>query len=844
MFVHPDIQTNQDLIEALYSTVREQSDVLVFDWDRNGLFNHEYSDLSNAVVSAELDRASLQTDLPESVNIVQGFSSAELSITLSGKRYSDEPSLASTLSPFNPEGPFFNDDLTGTPVRYSKQVFLANGEAVSIRQFTGVIRDVQFNIRNDTIDLLCTDIAPWSNNVMTLPHWAVDRFIRYEEEIGATRPINAAWVFNECMRQAGTDIGPPERDDCVFSASLVGSALPSIGTPQQLDVMYSDAHKLPVPDETALWESGKFAPAMRRLDPGHSSSDIMTNRFESSGPILVPAGANQFDGPFPMDDRIFGQAVWFESMGGPAEAVPGESDDYWKKEGFLAAIGWDSNTGLLNGYFQVLNTGQICVTLFSDLFDSYSIYQWTYPPQPAGWRYFAAEIRLSNDSMTVKAWCDDVELVPSTSATAPAFIYYTTPANFDDPRRYLFDRFHGFIGSFGRAQYYQCYTAEDTTGTTWLYEPGQGNPPLTLDGKPHAIFAGCIAEMSYIPEVWNEPIWNVLQNLANGEFAAMLTNEYGQIYWKTHPSLRQETPTLASAEYTVDNLLDLALNPSLDQYKNSLVLGYTNGAQDAVDLWSPDNGSQFPTPDDGVWRISDWIRVDGMVMPDTTPELREGNSDFINTVYNRTYFSQVSGTWLNDSTRDMVNEGYSFWTELEISDDQRSFRVYSWVPPQANITGAYVGGQMTDNPSDIPGPRFIVRAKAYTGSTEHYYALDDAEEIAEHGRFSLILEPTEWRQTLATVFTLAPWLLEDVTVPVPVINNLKIPTDPRIQITDVIGLRATGPLDAYVIAQVVGIRRSAPESVDYLDVRILKTPSRWVLGTPSASELGLTTILN
>jgi len=42
---------------------------------------------------------------------------------------------------------------------------------------------------------------------------------------------------------------------------------------------------------------------------------------------------------------------------------------------------------------------------------------------------------------------------------------------------------------------------------------------------------------------------------------------------------------------------------------------------------------------------------------------------------------------------------------------------------------------------------------------------------------------------------------------------------------------------------VIGIRRASTEAVDYIDVRIIETPSTWVLGDPSLSLLGITTIL-
>ena len=79
MFEVPnDPEMNEALRDAIKSSSREMYDVVYFDWDADGTYDHEYTDLSSIVVDARLERATLTSDLPEAINTIQGYSSAEL----------------------------------------------------------------------------------------------------------------------------------------------------------------------------------------------------------------------------------------------------------------------------------------------------------------------------------------------------------------------------------------------------------------------------------------------------------------------------------------------------------------------------------------------------------------------------------------------------------------------------------------------------------------------------------------------------------------------------------------------------------------------------------------------
>jgi len=834
MYVHPDAQVNAALRDALFESAREISEHITFDFNNDGQFSHTYSDLSATIVDVDLERSTLKTDLPESVNTIQGFSSAELTLRLKGARNSDELSVGQLLSPFFIGGPFFNRNLTGTDIRYWKRVQTDFGP-VNIRQFTGVIRDIQFDRTAQVVNIVCSDVMRWINSAVTLPHWAIDEFKIADWSQRSARPINSAWVVGEILRQCGTPIGPLERNDAFISASGMGSLLHSVGKRYAYEIMWNDFHKLPV-TPVAPWEAGKYGPALKSVSGTGQARIQASNVISGSRTVYVPVNGTS-NGPVNL-----GMNMWAKSNGNttnrPHPTTNGNGA--WYTDGAVMNLGLQVDPGVQNVNFNVGNNGQVFATLYMPGNNTIATWVWAY--KPSGWHYYDLNWRFRNNSITPVLTVDGVVQTPLSSTTvSTGFVYPPNEApvnNLNFPHLYLV--------VMDPAQHFQLYSGNDTA----VYRPGQEHPPTTKDGRPWIDFGGCLAELSFIPDVWNESAWDVLQRIASAEFAGIYTNEWGQLVWKPHIALRELAMYDAVERYTVDNILGMIVNPSLDQYKNEVNVAYVDRTQAPALIFSPDGWQTFNVPTTGtVLGFGPYLIDDVVDMPSV---LRYG-SGFRDTPSSIDFmkYSRFSATYTNNLTLDGWEQSPGLPGEtpipanvwVDLSDDQRSFTLTMRVSPDGRTPGLWMGTRAIEGNETEVDIGMEVWGKKYTDKTTGWYRAQNVSEVAEFGRYALILEEDDWRQTYATAAAIAPELLADTINPAPVITGLSIPSDPRLWIGDTINLVSGDGITGQVKAQIVGIRRGAKSAMDSLDVRIVVSPSTWILGQAGASELGTTTIL-
>lgn len=109
------------------------------------------------------------------------------------------------------------------------------------------------------------------------------------------------------------------------------------------------------------------------------------------------------------------------------------------------------------------------------------------------------------------------------------------------------------------------------------------------------------------------------------------------------------------------------------------------------------------------------------------------------------------------------------------------------------------------------------------------------------GDILLTLAANDWLQDLGTGQLLADHLLSDFHVPLPVIRNTSMVSDPRLQLLDRITLLdpdiSLASLDALVVGQHLQLG-GGPYWTRSLDLRAYWPPGAWVLGVAGMSELG------
>jgi hypothetical protein len=182
--------------------------------------------VSGWVASMDVDR-SLASDLPEGVRLVQGFASAEATVVLGGRDYArtlDQDTPGWLLAPHSTTSPLYRTARLRAPVTCDVNVWTDDGVS-AVRRFTGTVRSITTQARDRTVTVVGTDTSDVKVGA-ELPVVVADELIDGED----VRPgLNAQWVVDYLLRQAGVYASPPPRATAVLSATLHGSMYPEVG---------------------------------------------------------------------------------------------------------------------------------------------------------------------------------------------------------------------------------------------------------------------------------------------------------------------------------------------------------------------------------------------------------------------------------------------------------------------------------------------------------------------------------------------------------------------------------------------------------------------------------------
>lgn len=208
---------------------------VLVDWNLDGEFDHELSDLSHWVVDATTDR-SLRGSAPDEVLFVSGASAAELRLSLTGEF--NDMSLTAIFSPYNGFSPFYLQDVVGPEIVYRLGIETATG-TVWYPQFRGNITELSPNRGENTVSLTALDRVEKLRRPVQLPPWAMsEEHVAFGEM--ESQLVRSHWVIDHCLRLCDVGqsplrpsgsflIGDTEPVTQQFFMSGNGSYLPTVG---------------------------------------------------------------------------------------------------------------------------------------------------------------------------------------------------------------------------------------------------------------------------------------------------------------------------------------------------------------------------------------------------------------------------------------------------------------------------------------------------------------------------------------------------------------------------------------------------------------------------------------
>ncbi len=248
--------------EAIESPVRSFTEQLLVDWNGNGLFNHELSDMSPYLIEYDTERT-LNTALATRLS---GSVVGELQATLSSD-------IGERLSPWRTDQPRYRKPRTGYTVKVT--TFIA-GEGM--RQFTGILRT----------------LSAASGGMLTLRAWdPVDplyRTVTVPTVIARDAPpphvlnpgLCAYWLISDALDQVGVRMSPARLTGARMAASMHGSAAPNLGT---LDRAWQHQRGKVVAEPVSFGDGQQGTPALANGPVRGANKDTVLADYVMTSPL-------------------------------------------------------------------------------------------------------------------------------------------------------------------------------------------------------------------------------------------------------------------------------------------------------------------------------------------------------------------------------------------------------------------------------------------------------------------------------------------------------------------------------------------------------------------------------
>lgn len=851
----PSIATALD--DAMSAPLREVFAVVRFDWARDNFATlTPYTDLSDMADDVMVDR-SYQSTLPEGLNVISGFSSGALNMTLRGTIASGPQTAMQLFDLYDGNSALAAYNIIGTPVDIRWRVRTALGD-VDTQGFSGHVRGFKLHRLTGEVELSAVDNYDLIGPSVSLNRWGVTTedpnsrvWTDDPSRMGSllpfysALPIHARWVTEELTRQMGRSTTREARPDALTYHSLIASPLPSIG-----DI--SNSHML----TRWITTDGKWS----SQDSAYIHAIDTLNGFPTMGggrtwcatdrTVLVPTGSGNPDQEiacvfnFYKPTALTGATVLFQSS---------FYLDDWRYNNMYLVAAESPYAASGKCTVQVLTDGTIKVVI-NETTTMSGYRTWTFTAttniavNAAAFQELWVKVKFSSN-MRPTGYLNGTLLSWTQTGSADAYYRYRTvdfSSNADLGKA-------GGIPSSGRTNAVVIESNNTgggvplTFGVEWF---GGNNTVLTYDFKPSrpsrpngaprvkywagitpGFMRGALKGLIYnFPEVDGADGLAALQDVVSAECGTLWTDEYGTLNiadasWQIPP-----TPTDPSLylHLTDDQIADLVINPTDDNRRNAISyngtfkgtkLGWVYEQQDAlskfIDTATPSRSFSKFAPTSAL-QINASMIADSAVTPDAThPKDINPNVSHVSAMLANG--DAPASTWNYSITP--VNRGRGY---LEAVTNPTVFGL-----PVAFYVGTYTDFQTAN-----------LRIAGLLESEEQVvnYKQSNSLGVATYGKRNLVLDTAPWRQSAATAHLVSNALLATLSDPAPQVENLTLPGDPRRQLWDTayVDVGTNQEVSGKFFGQVLSktTRWSRREFTDTLGLRVLGDPgsARWGIG--------------
>lgn len=755
--------------------------LLELDWNRDGTYVHGYGDLSGCVQSAVISR-DLTGDLPAELSVVEGFQTSQVQITIGGWRDGDPMPIARMFSPYQARSPLFGVPKKGMRMRYSIVVETEDGPR-TIRQFTGVLLEVTAKPHTGEVELTGVDASEYLSADVEMAPWAVPAPARslYGED---ALTVNTQHVLDMVLRKAGVYLSPPPHRLAFCSATLHGGIAPEIG-----QMLAANIPQIVNPSITPRFTQGPFG-LLAMTGSG-------TQRSEWSVRSLVEIG-------FPVGGSI-AVSCWM--------LTPVSNDVVGDNPTFPVTVTMDGGLGSFRlGY---ASGGLVFARLTGSNGYDWTQYGPTIPSSP-GWRYIGAAVTRLTSGGDIRFSFNINGVVTTVDVTGS------------------YPDFGAFTGILDVTRIIVETPLSDVQA--WRVSAGAIGWPSTIsasvnEASPPAVLDRGLGHLSRIISTRGPAkAFDVLRAYSSSEYGVLWVDEFGTIRFINRSTLRAEQDTI---EVDVDPsvLTDTSITETMDGVRN--VISYTTTASAAY----PDTcvfSSSAPELFDSYPGVTTFL----VGLPDAQ-SVDYGGLPFLGSASDiPDELHEPAGYVAVNATTGLVIDGaliipYVFQIDastvaVQITNNSPHLARFQDASgsPCLRISGTLIrqDSPMTEQVTD-------------TASITRYYG---------HRRV-LDLPTSDYRQNRGQMRPVAQSLIADTAEPPPVLERLPMRGDPRTQVTDNIAVRDVDGLGGRMLGTIVGITRTHEVDTgltDEITTRLFHPPNRWVLGDPSLSVLGRSTVLH
>lgn len=771
---------------------------LMVDWNRNGLFDHALSDMSEFVHTATTDRA-LQGAAPMALSLVEGSASAELSVTLSGED-AEGRSLASVFSPYQINSPFWAMNLIGCEVRYEIGVDTVAFGVLWYPQFIGNIRTISPNRGLNNVDITALDRAELLRRPVMFANWAVSERQANEGRL-AGQLMESHHMIDLCLRQCDVSVSPVRP---ITMVEVGGDVNPLNGT--------------------QVWVSGNggVTPLVGWMD--NQTHQEFTD-LENGEPMYEAIGLHH---PFTPDATK--PPLAFAALG---NNTTDDSLLYWARDRSSINVG----AAHVMGFTLIQSEGQNS-TYWSTMPDTlimtvglgqyHQMEFWMGAGEVwSAWRRSAPNpvpVVRSSSRVPIPAGdtCNIFAMWDAYNVLGPR-VYVEADTNNNGIETGaavsfsgVYDPFPGLVTINHQVAMQDVFftsTNFTTVNSGVVWKPKAATYAAALDRG--------LNRLSYMPINGKPEAWDTIKSVAAAELGAVFWDEEGRFLFWNFDTIQDKRNTIVR-EITLDDLTALDITSTIDSVRNIYAMDQIKARSVWNNAYISQDVDEFYVPP-GVFKEFR-LYIDDIVSPEPgkLTRYKTTGADPVSTWTDDVQNGYVFQWWNGSSWNEAVT-GNTAGVDIECfydTDGQVVVRIYNgWAEPIRLASGS----------GDSGGPKFHMKGTHANRYDNQTITTQDDASIDEYGPQVLSLSG-DWYQDTSNFNNVLSKYLSKTVAPTPTTDAITIVGDPRLQLGDAIRVRDISGFGERFDVQIYGIRRSFSVDsglTDTLSVEMLPAAGRW-----------------